>query len=83
MRSSTFLVVSPFSYPKKTSSVLISAFVGIATSTPVHPRNWFTVFEVYDTVLTPEITFPVSANPTVESTVITDAPTDTGLITFV
>ena len=34
-------------------------------------------------MLTPQITVPVAPNPIVESTVITEDPTDTGFITFV
>ena len=49
-------------------------------STPTHPKNWLTVFDEYVIILAPERIVPVDPNPTVLSTVITEDPTDTGLI---
>ena len=55
----------------------------IDVDTPTQFKNWFTVLSVYVIVLIPDITVPVVPNPTVESTVITEDPTDTFPITFV
>ena len=81
--SSTFLVKSPSSYPNTFSSDLKSSVVPIAVDTPTQFKNWLTVLSVYVIVLIPEITVPVVPNPTVESTVITEDPTDTLPITLV
>ena len=55
-------------------------FIPIILSIPSHPKNWFTVFEEYVIILSPDIKVPVVPNPTVLSTVITDDPIETGLI---
>ena len=47
------------------------------------PKNWFTVLLVYVIVLIPDKIIPEVSNPTVESTVIIEDPTDTGSITLV
>ena len=81
--SSTFFVISPSSYPNIFSSDLKSSVVDIAVDIPVQFKNWFTVLSVYVIVFIPDIAIPVDPNPTVESTVITEDPTDTFPITFV
>ena len=50
---------------------------------PVQPKNWFTLLSVYVTLLIPEIIYPLSANPMVESTGRTDEPTDTFWVALV
>ena len=81
---STLFDKSPFSNPKIVSLSLKFWALSILTPTPVHPKNWFTDFDVYSIcVLAPLITVPVVPNPTVESTLIIEEPTDTGSITFV
>ena len=65
-----------------TSSDLTSSVVEISVVIPVQFKNWFTVLSVYVTVLIPDITLPAVPNPTVESTVITEDPTDTLPIAF-
>ena len=79
----TSLETSPFSYPKKYSLVLILSFIAIAFWIPLHPKNWFTDFDVYVIVLSPLMIVPESGKPIVESTVITEDPMDTALITLV
>ena len=51
-------------------------------TTPEHPRNWLTVLSVYVMVFVPATRVPVAPNPTVESTVIIESDTATGLITL-
>ena len=81
--NSTFLEISAFSYPNTTSSALKSSASCIVDTTPLHPKNWFTVLEVYVIVLSPDITVPLLGNPIVESTEITSDPTATGSSTLV
>ena len=62
---------------------LIFCIGSIALVIPVQFKNWFTVLSVYVIVFTPDIIVPVVPKPTVESTVITLAPTETFSIDFV
>ena len=50
---------------------------------PLHPKNWFTLFEVYDITFSPLITVPVLPNPIVESTETIEDPIETCSSTFV
>ena len=77
IRSSHFFSISPFSYPKIVSSALIGSVTLIASVTPVQPKNWLILFEVYSILLLPLTTKPVWPKPIVESTVITEAPGET------
>ena len=79
---STFLEVSPSSYPKYISSDLTLSPLIISLNSPEgdvqpHPINWLILLLVYVILLIPDITIPVFANPTVESTEIIEDPTDT------
>ena len=49
---------------------------------PLQPKNWLTVLSVYVILLIPAITYPVCANPTVESTERTEDPTETISVAF-
>ena len=49
----------------------------IVEPTPVHPKNWLTVFPVYEILLVPDIIVPEFANPIVESTLRIEEPTET------
>ena len=83
IRTSTFLVVSPSSYPKKFSLTLTSSFVEILDTIPEQPKNWLTVFDVYVTVFVPEIIVPDSGKPIVVSTEITEEPATAAWVAFV
>ena len=78
IRSSTFFSVSPFSYPKTVSFALIGSVTSILVVTPVQPKNWLILLEVYAIVLVPLIRVPESGNPIVESTAIVSPPISTG-----
>ena len=78
IRSSTFFSVSPFSYPKTVSFALIGSVTSILVVTPVQPKNWLILLEVYAMVLVPLIRVPESGNPIVESTAIVSPPISTG-----
>ena len=81
---STLLLKSPFSNPNIVSSALISSAVPIPTPTPLHPKNWLIVFDVYSIdEFAPLMIVPVVPNPTVESTLIIDAPAPTWSKTLV
>ena len=63
---------------------LISSVSKISVVMLEHPKNWFTVFLVYEiSLLLPEIIVPEFGNETVESTVIVVEPTGTFPMTFV
>ena len=81
--NSTFLLKSPFSYPKIVSFALISSDVLIPTPIPVQPKNWFIDLEVYSIVLGPLIKVPVAPNPIVESTEIIGDPAGAASSDFV
>lgn len=61
----------------------MSDLVPITSVTPEHPKNWFTDLFVYVITLLPEINVPVTPNPIVESTAMTEDPIETELITLV
>ena len=79
---------SPFSYPKIKVSSMISLFSAIPSSTiPVHPKNWFSDFDVYDATKNSSrylyMNVPVVPKPTVESTLIVDEPSGAFSVIFV